>query len=331
MTVALVLVTAVIAVVASRMMQSRKQEQHTALQNAPMQEESGEAMSISDEGTASQAEPVSDGETADDGQEASADVPMLELTDAQMHTGDLILINADHPYVFEDNPEDALVYIAQAQTIDYPLAEGDLRLNARIMPALDAMIDACNKTLNVKDTGISSAYRTKQIQQSIWDMYEGLYGVDYCERYVATPGYSEHHTGLAADMTVIYEDGFEDSFSVSDNAVWMNDHCMEYGFVRRFQEHKTEITGISNEAWHFRYVGVPHAVYMTNEDLCLEEYIDALRETTAEEPLLVSCAEGEYQIYFTSERSIPEPEHAYTVSGNNVDGFIITERVGDPS
>jgi D-alanyl-D-alanine carboxypeptidase len=95
--------------------------------------------------------------------------------------------------------------------------------------------------------------------------------------------------------------------------------------VRRYAEDKTAITGISNEAWHFRYVGMPHAFYMTAHNLCLEEYIDFLRAGTSEdEPLTVTCDDGTYDIFFTAEMEIEEPEGMYTVSGNNVDGLIVT-------
>jgi hypothetical protein len=100
------------------------------------------------------------------------------------------------------------------------------------------------------------------------------YGEDYAKKYVASPGYSEHHTGLAVDVGIFYPDGSQGSFSESQNAVWMRNNCQHFGFVRRYAEDKTAITGISNEAWHFRYVGMPHAFYMTAHNLCLEEYID---------------------------------------------------------
>ena len=98
----------------------------------------------------------------------------------------------------------------------------------------------------------------------------------------------------------------------------MDANCQEYGFVRRYQEDKTEITGINNESWHFRYVGVPHATYMNANNLCLEEYIAYLRANTSKEvPLSVACSTGTYQIYATKETNMAKPEQEYTISGSN--------------
>ena len=127
------------------------------------------------------------------------------------------------------------------------------------------------------------------------------------------------------DMGIYYASGNVDSFSKSDNAVWMNDNCHNYGFIRRYKEDKVDITGINNESWHFRYVGIPHATYMNQQNLCLEEYIEFLRnQTSVDKPLTVDCVSGIYEIYATREMSIPKPSGEYTVEGDNIDGYIVT-------
>ena len=55
---------------------------------------------------------------------------------------------------------------------------------------------------------------------------------------------------------------------------WLKEHCAEYGFIWRYSEEKSDITGISNEPWHFRYVGVEAATYIMENNLCLEEYME---------------------------------------------------------
>ena len=87
-------------------------------------------------------------------------------------------------------------------------------------------------------------------------------------RTVAEPGTSEHHTGLAFDITV---PGV--SFQGTEQARWLQDNCWDYGFILRYTAEKEAITGFSAEAWHFRYVGQPHARIMGDENLCLEEYL----------------------------------------------------------
>ena len=57
---------------------------------------------------------------------------------------------------------------------------------------------------------------------------------------------------------------------------WLSENCWEYGFIVRYPDSKTHITGIMSEPWHFRYVGVELAMEMKDSGLCLEEYLDAL-------------------------------------------------------
>ena len=243
-----------------------------------------------------------------------------------MHSGDLVLVNGSYAYDFDANaPTVSLVNIHDTQSFNYPVGKEDFEVAGRIMPFLDQLVDACDSAVGSKMTGVASAYRSMEYQQSVWDEMAELYGEEYARSYVAIPGYSEHHTGLSVDMSIFYEDGSEGTFSESENAVWMNENSYHYGFIRRYAEDKVEVTGISNEAWHFRYVGIPHATYMATQNLCLEEYIDYLRANArADNPLSITCDSGTYEVFFTTETTIEEPEGEYTVSGNNVDGYIIT-------
>ncbi len=256
----------------------------------------------------------------------SPELPVLNLTAQEMHTGDLILVNADHAYDFEANAATVdLVQIKEAQSFAYPVDKAEFQVSSRMISHLDEMIAACNKALNVTDTSISSAYRSEEYQQNVYRETEQSYGKDYADRYVSTPGYSEHHTGLAVDLGITNADGSAGSFSESPNAVWMDEHSWEYGFVRRYRQDKVSVTGISNESWHFRYVGKIHAKYMKEHNLALEEYIEYLQNhTSEEEPLIVTDENWSWKIYHTSQTSVLQPEGSFEISGDNVDGYIIS-------
>ena len=86
---------------------------------------------------------------------------------------------------------------------------------------------------------------------------------------MAVPGFSEHHLATCFDITV---PGV--AFAGTKQHKWLLENCWDYGFILRYPEDKTEITGFVAEAWHYRYVGVEHAHIMRDEDLCLEEYIE---------------------------------------------------------
>ena len=100
--------------------------------------------------------------------------------------------------------------------------------------------------------------------------------------YYTEPGHSEHHSGLALDiLTEEYQRDvytLDDRFAQTDGYAWLVEHCTDYGFILRYPEDKTQITQINYEPWHYRYVGKEHAAYMKEHGLCLEEYINLLRE-----------------------------------------------------
>ena len=90
------------------------------------------------------------------------------------------------------------------------------------------------------------------------------------------------------------------------------------------------MTGFQYESWHFRYVGYPSAYYITQNGLVLEEYIDQLHEHPVNDPLLVSTERGDYALYYVPAAydyvtDLPVPDQqAYTLSGDNDGGFIVT-------
>lgn len=145
--------------------------------------------------------------------------------------------------------------------------------------ALMVMISAA-RAEGLDNWQVSAGYRSIAYQQQVMDnkVYEyrqqGLSGSEArraAERYVAIPGCSEHHTGLAFDITVAGQ-----SFSSTQQCKWLHEHCWDYGFILRYTEEKESVTGIAAEAWHFRYVGQPHAQIMRDNNWCLEEYIQML-------------------------------------------------------
>lgn len=173
----------------------------------------------------------------------------------------LILVNAwneiDEDYEFET----------------VTLSNGEI-INKLIYPDLQNMFnDARNLGI---DPVVTSGYRTMDKQQQLYDdkvnayLNEGYSQKDAeaeANKWVALPGYSEHHTGLAVDINA--RDGSSEKVYQ-----WLEKNCYKYGFILRYPDDKTEITGINYEPWHFRYVGYDAAEYIYEQGITFEEYIE---------------------------------------------------------
>jgi len=153
--------------------------------------------------------------------------------------------------------------------------EGDrTAVNAMIEMFKDAHDDG------VTNWQISAGYRSYKYQQKLFDQQVQEYisegfskknAQSATRQTVADPGTSEHHTGLAFDITVPGT-----IFKGTPEQIWLHKHCWDYGFVIRYQEDKEKITGYLAECWHIRYVGLPHSLDMRDRNLCLEEYLGAV-------------------------------------------------------
>lgn len=122
-----------------------------------------------------------------------------------------------------------------------------------------------------------SAYRSQATQTALYNRYVERDGEEKARTYSAVPGYSEHQTGLAIDVSG--SDGkcaAESCFGGTKEAEWLAQHSAEYGYIIRYPEGKEDITGYKYEPWHIRYVGKEIAAYIAENGITLEEYYDAV-------------------------------------------------------
>lgn len=115
---------------------------------------------------------------------------------------------------------------------------------------------------------LASGFRSYEYQSQIYNNYANLYGADTADTFSARPGYSEHQTGLAIDVNSI-----DDTFAGTPEAIWLENHAHEYGFIIRYPKGKESITGYKYEPWHIRYLGVETATAVYKSGLTLEEYL----------------------------------------------------------
>lgn len=118
-----------------------------------------------------------------------------------------------------------------------------------------------------------SAYRSYDRQYEIFTNNVKVKGLDHTTKYSAIPGYSEHQTGLSIDVSAkACNNRLDASFAKTKESEWLIKNAHLYGFIIRYPEDKTAITGYSYEPWHIRYVGIALATYIYENNLCLEEY-----------------------------------------------------------
>lgn len=179
----------------------------------------------------------------------------------------LVLVNAENPL-----PEDFKIELANY--------DRSRQFDARAIDELIIMIKDM-KASGASNIWIQSAYRTPEYQERLFknkvqefiNMGKSQEEAEiYASRWVNKSETSEHNLGLAVDFNNVKQD-----FENTKEFEWLTQNAENYGFVLRYKKEKKELTGVSYEPWHWRYVGVEHAKKMNKLDMCLEEYVEYLK------------------------------------------------------
>ena len=240
-----------------------------------------EELAAGEEQTAAQDWEERGGSVKGSGDEAGSGKAVRSENDAEKGGGDqagvlrisqedmwcLILTNAEYPV-----PED---YEVELEAI--PGTEQSV--DRRIYEPLMAMVG------DMKTQGLSpvvcSGYRTLDKQEKLFNRKVQSYvkgghtkeeSYNLARQTISIPGSGEHCLGLAVDFYTRRYHKLERAFEDTPESKWLVEHAQDYGFVMRYGENKTDITGIQYEPWHYRYVGVEAANYMKDNELSLEEF-----------------------------------------------------------
>lgn len=252
------------------------------------------------------------------------DYKYINKTKDDIYKGELVLINYKNEYKHED--QNVLQSVYDLKNSSYKVKDTDVSLRKTVILQLNELLKKFQSDTNDQSINVISGYRSRNYQQTLLDNKVRQVGVTEAAMWVSKPGYSEHHSGLALDLGLYSNKGVSSDYTGTGRYVWINQNCHRYGFIVRYPEDKKEITKIAYEPWHFRYVGIPHSFVITENNFCYEEYIEYLKKFEfSKEHLRVNIDGKEYEIYYTKNTKIPVPEkYSYSVSGNNVDGFIVT-------
>ncbi len=191
-----------------------------------------------------------------------------------------MLVNKDHPVTEDFVPADLVLLTEVLDSSLVNIKYKDSRAVRTAAEALRVMLEAA-KADGIRNWQINAAYRSISDQKKLLDSRVRSYlksnpemsrarATSRALRTVAEPGCSEHHIGLAFDITAKGASGFKGT----KQCKWLHAHCWDYGFIVRYQADKTAITGFAAEEWHIRYVGAEHSVPIRDANYCLEEYLE---------------------------------------------------------
>ena len=244
---------------------------------------------------------------------------------ADINKGELILVNNRISYQFYENNETVSLYDGKNST--YKVRDKNVLLNKDIINPLNEMLQEFHDIYHTNSVTVISGYRSFDYQENLYNQRTARDSEQEAMKWVAKAGGSEHHTGYALDFNIYHDSGKTEEYTGKSKYKWINENAYKYGFIVRYPEDKKEITGIEYEPWHFRYIGKPHSFVIAKNGMCLEEYMEYLRQFRfGEKHLSVTDEDGkQYEIYYINELDVPVPSNRkYKISGNNTDGFIIT-------
>ncbi|MFT3951647.1 MAG: D-alanyl-D-alanine carboxypeptidase family protein [Oscillospiraceae bacterium] len=235
--------------------------------------------------------------------------------DRQLTSGELVLVNKDHTYTAKASDlDDATKYRKNAEgTKVFKSAGSTVQVKTGITAALNGMFSDFNDETGIHDVELVTAASGKAAKNST----------------------NENETGYAFDMKIYSDSDVTSDFTGTGEYAWLLQNCQNYGFIVRYPDGKKDLTGSDYKPAHLRYVGLPHALIMTEKGWCLEEYLEKVKDYSYDNPLTYIDTDGiSYAVYYTkagdntTNVKIPQyddgTDYNYTISGNNADGFIVT-------
>lgn len=237
--------------------------------------------------------------------------------------GLLQLINEQYLYGFKEDGLRVVLKEHQPKYPAYQLSKWGHELKLDAANALNYMMDDFYLVTGYTYLNINKAYYDFDSQKNLFEKGQ-----------TDTPaGASDWHSGATFRFTGYNPETKKTvNITTASEPQWLKTHAHEYGFIFRAPNNKKSIVGYA-EPWQLRYVGMPHAEYMYKNNLCLEEYLTKLSTDFVgmSNAYTLKCADGNtYMVYYVEAPDegtlrLPVPENRpYTVSGDNMNGFIVT-------
>jgi len=203
--------------------------------------------------------------------ETAEEEPKADGLQDDIAAGYLILVNKSNGLDSNYKPDDLtdILYYAADRG-----AEGRF-MRATAADAFHSLVE------EAKGQGVeivmTTAYRSYGFQSTLYNNYVSRDGQAAADRYSARPGFSEHQTGLAVDVSAASV-GYKltREFADTTEGKWLAENAHLYGFIIRYPQGREEQTGYLYEPWHLRYIGSTAANYIYENEIILEEYLEII-------------------------------------------------------
>jgi len=242
----------------------------------------------------------------------------MKFSESAIHDGTLILISPNYSFSGEA-PQDCI------SSYDYMFNDNR-----------DKLFSIRNNEVKARGIALENV---KKMMSDFFSLY-GSASVVLMNAYNPNDKTSEMSAGYSVEFFYHNSDGTYSIFNPIGTYSWIADNAYRYGFIMRYPSEKATVTGISDGTGVIRYVGMPHSQIMYKNNMCLEEYLEFLKDYSYDNAIGYTTDDGKnYAIYYAAsegaETNIKIPTdsdseaYKFTISGNNSDGFIITVSLPD--
>lgn len=242
----------------------------------------------------------------------------LKFSETAMHEGTLILVSPNYSYT-GTTPQDCI------SSYDYMFNDNR-----------DKLFSIKNNEVKAKGIVLENI---KDMMSDFYSLY-GSASIVLMNAYNPNDKLSEFAAGYSLEFFYHNSDGSYSVFNPIGTYSWIADNAYRYGFILRYPNEKATVTGMNDSAGVLRYVGMPHSQIMYKNNMCLEEYLEYLKNYSYDNAIGYTTDDGKnYAIYYApsegSQTNIKIPTdsdgdtYKFTISGNNSDGYIITVNLPD--
>lgn len=172
--------------------------------------------------------------------------------------------------------------LAEDFTVELTRLSGGAEVDKRCYSDLQNLLAACKEAGH--SPAIVTSYVSREDQQLLYDqalqtlLDQGSTAEAAAKTLAsqaAEPGYSEHQTGLAVDIVDAMNQNLDSSQTGTEISAWLRENAWKYGFIQRYPEGTSDVTGVAFEPWHYRYVGLEAAAAMHEQGVTLEAYLQS--------------------------------------------------------